>query len=43
MGVVFLGAPVASMSGQNVAPQIALIKGKQEAVHEASIHNQCSN
>jgi hypothetical protein len=41
VGVIFLGLPVASMSGQSIAPQIALYKGQQQAVHRASIRNSC--
>lgn len=41
MGVLFLGLPVASMSGGNIAPEIAHLKGEQEAVHLAMIHNSC--
>ncbi len=31
-GVVLLGLPVSSMAGQDMAPQIAHLKGEQEAV-----------
>ena len=31
-GVILIGLPVSSMSGGNVAPQIAALKGQQEAV-----------
>ena len=41
-GVIFLGLPVGSMSGQSIAPQIARYKGEQEAVYKAMIRNQCS-
>lgn len=41
-GVIFLGLPVGSMSGQSIAPQIARYKGEQEAVHKAMIRNNCS-
>lgn len=41
VGIIFLGLPVASMSGQSIAPQIALYKGQQEAVRRASIRNNC--
>jgi hypothetical protein len=40
-GVIFLGLPVGSMSGQSIAPQIARYKGEQEAVNEALIRNNC--
>lgn len=41
-GVILLGLPVGSMSGQSIAPQIARYKGEQEAVHRAMIRNSCS-
>jgi hypothetical protein len=41
VGVIFLGLPVASMSGQSIAPQIARYKGEQEAVQRAMIKNSC--
>ena len=40
-GVIFLGLPVGSMSGQSIAPQIARYKGEQEAVNKAMIKNSC--
>jgi hypothetical protein len=42
IGVLFLGLPTASMSGENIAPQIALLKGQQEAVGQAMISRKCS-
>lgn len=41
VGVLLIGLPVGSMSGQSVAPQIASYKGQQEAVRKASIRNNC--
>ena len=41
VGVLLLGLPVGSMSGQSIAPQIARYKGEQEAVHRAMIRNHC--
>lgn len=40
-GVIFLGLPVASMSGKNIAPQIARYKGEQEALRQARIGGNC--
>lgn len=40
-GVILLGLPVGSMSGQSIAPQIARYKGEQEAVNKAMIRNGC--
>lgn len=41
VGIILIGLPVGSMSGQSIAPQIALYKGQIEAVHRASIRNSC--
>jgi len=41
VGIILIGMPVGSMSGQSIAPQIALYKGQLEAVHRASIRNSC--
>lgn len=41
VGIIRIGLPVGSMSGQSIAAQIALYKGQMEAVHRASIRNSC--
>jgi hypothetical protein len=41
VGYIFIGLPVGSMSGQSIAPQIAVYKGQLEAVHKASIRKSC--
>ena len=41
-GWVFIGLPVGSMSGGNVAPEIANYKGQIEAVQQAMIRKNCS-
>jgi len=41
VGVILLGLPTASMSGQNVAPEVARLKGEAEAVRKASIGKRC--
>lgn len=41
VGVILLGLPVASMTGDNIAPEIARLKGEQEAVRIASIEKNC--
>lgn len=41
-GVIILGLPVSSLSGDNIAPQIAELKGEQEAVRKAMILKNCS-
>lgn len=35
VGVILLGLPVSSLSGENIAPEIARLKGEKEAVHRA--------
>jgi hypothetical protein len=41
-GVILIGLPVSSMSGDNIAPQIANLKGQQEAVRKSMIAKDCS-
>ena len=41
VGVIFLGLPVSSLSGDNIAPQIAHLKGEIEAVRKASTLKGC--
>ena len=43
VGIIFLGLPVSSMSGDNIAPQIARLKGETEAVRTASITKNCGH
>jgi len=39
--VVLIGLPVASLSGDNIAPEIARLKGEQEAVQKAKLRQGC--
>jgi hypothetical protein len=41
VSVVFVGLPVSSLSGDNIAPEIARLKGEQEAVHKAQLNKAC--
>jgi hypothetical protein len=41
VGVILLGLPVGSMSGENIAPEIARLKGEQEAVRKAMLTKMC--
>lgn len=41
VGVILIGLPVSSLSGDNIAPEIARLKGEQEAVRRASISKNC--
>lgn len=40
--VIFLGLPVSSMSGSNVAPEIARPKGEINAVRRVGMKNSCN-
>ena len=40
-GVILLGLPVSSLSGGNVAPQIADLKGRQEVLQQTQIQRGC--
>jgi hypothetical protein len=42
MGVIFLGLPVSSLSGQNVAGQVATLKGHQEAISRSATLRSCN-
>ena len=41
VGVILLGLPTASLSGGNVADQIAYLKGHQDALHQTQISRSC--
>lgn len=41
VGVILLGLPVSSLSGSNVAAQVASVKGNQVAVEHASTLKNC--
>lgn len=41
VGVLLIGLPVSSMSGDNIAPEIARLKGEQEAVRRAAVLKKC--
>jgi hypothetical protein len=41
IGVVLIGLPVSTLSGDNIAPQIADLKGQREAIHQASRAKGC--
>ncbi len=41
VGVILIGLPVSSMSGDNIAPEIARLKGETEAVRRAAITKRC--
>lgn len=42
IGVVAIGLPVSSLSGDNIAPEIARLKGESEAVNRAQRQKNCS-
>jgi hypothetical protein len=41
VGVIFIGLPVSSLSGDNIAPEIARLKGENAALNRAMILNNC--
>jgi hypothetical protein len=41
VGVLLLGLPVGSMTGENVAPQVASLKGQLDAVHQSETVKNC--
>jgi len=41
VGVILIGLPVSSMSGDNIAPEIARLKGEQDAVRRAAMIKRC--
>ena len=41
IGVIFIGLPVSSLSGDNIAPEIARLKGENEALNRAMILKNC--
>lgn len=41
VGVILLGLPVSSLSGSNVAPEIARLKGEQVAMQQAQALKNC--
>jgi hypothetical protein len=43
VGVILIGLPVSSLSGDNIAPEIARLKGETEAVRKASMSKSCGN
>lgn len=42
VGVIFLGLPTSTLSGGNVAAQVASLKGQQEALQQTAIRKNCS-
>lgn len=41
VGIILIGLPVSSLSGDNIAPEIARLKGETEAVRKVSISKGC--
>lgn len=41
VGVILLGLPVSSLSGENVAAQIADLKGRRETIQQTQISKGC--
>lgn len=41
VGVLLIGLPVSSLSGDNVAPEVAKLKGDLEALHRVQLAKNC--
>jgi len=41
VGIALIGLPVSSMSGDNIAPEIARLKGEKEAIHRTMLAKRC--
>jgi hypothetical protein len=42
VGVLLIGIPVSSLSGDNIAPEVARLKGESEAIRQATITKRCN-
>ncbi len=42
VGVLLIGVPVSTLSGTNIAPQVASLKGQQDAIRLAAVQKHCS-
>ena len=42
VGVILIGLPVSSLSGDNIAPQIANLKGQKNAIEQVLITKNCT-
>jgi hypothetical protein len=41
VGVLLIGIPVSSLSGDNIAPEIARYKGEMEAINRVQAQKHC--
>ena len=41
VGVVLIGLPVSTLSGDNIAPQIARLKGEMQALEKSALLKNC--
>lgn len=42
VGVVLIGLPVSSLSGDNIAPEVARLKGEQETLRKVMVTKNCA-
>lgn len=42
VGVLLIGVPVSTLSGDNIAPEVARLKGEVDAVGRVSLEKKCS-
>lgn len=43
VGVVLIGLPVSTLSGDNIAPEVARLKGEQETLRRVMITKNCGH
>lgn len=42
VGVILIGVPVSSLSGDNIAPEVARLKGELETISRVTVEKKCS-
>ena len=42
VGVLLIGIPVSSLSGDNIAPEVARLKGESDAIRQATATKNCN-
>ena len=43
LGVIFLGIPVSSLSGGNVASQVGKLKGEEKTIRQVAMEKRCKS
>ena len=42
LGVAIVGVPLASVKGQDIAPEIGRLKGEQDAIYKTAVAKGCN-